>query len=98
MTTEGKVEEAYVIVGLVLGPIYLQGMCMCDFLALHEQVGAQCDSILGAQCEVLVNQSILCWNIHVCANLGSFRAIPTVARVNDGPVREPGGKAEGYMR
>jgi hypothetical protein len=68
----GEVEDAYIIVRLVLGPIHLQSMCVCDFLALNEQVGAQCDSVLGAQCEVLVNQSILGWNIDVCADFGVY--------------------------
>lgn len=52
---QGKVEEAYVFVGLFFGPFHLQGMGVRDFLALQEQVRAQRDSILGMQCEVLIH-------------------------------------------
>lgn len=54
-TAKGRVGEAYVIIGLLFGPVYLQGMGVRYLLPLHKQVGAQCDSILGAQWEVLVN-------------------------------------------
>lgn len=52
---EGKVEEAYIFIGLVFAPIYLHCMGVGNLLPLHEQVGAQCDSIFGAQREVFVN-------------------------------------------
>lgn len=52
---EGKVEEAYVFIGLVFPPIYMQCMSVGYLFALHEQVRAQCDTILGAQREVFVN-------------------------------------------
>lgn len=45
---------------------------------MHEQVGAQCDSILSPENEVLVNQSILGGNVDIWADL--LRPVPTIGR------------------
>lgn len=66
--SKGKVEEAHIFIGLTFAPIYMQGMGVRNFLALGEQVTAQCDAILGAQREVLVDQSVLGWNINLWAD------------------------------